>query len=75
MTLRSILLLPLAVGALAGCGLKGPLYLPEEKEQKVSEQSDGEQQRKERTRDAGAQTPAAPTGASTSAASEPPPEN
>jgi predicted small lipoprotein YifL len=71
MMLRSTLLVSIAVGTLAGCGLKGSLYLPEQKGQEVPSNGD-EQQRKERTRDSGAPVPATPTDTTGSPTSPPP---
>jgi len=50
MTLRSTALLLAIVALTSGCGLKGPLYLPEEREQPAATQTDtNETERKSRS--------------------------
>jgi predicted small lipoprotein YifL len=60
---RLVFLIPIASIALASCGLKGPLYLPDTDQKQTPTSTEAE--RKERTRDSGSQTPApaATTGA------------
>jgi predicted small lipoprotein YifL len=73
MSFRSILWIATAL-AVAGCGLKGALYLPDEGKQGVSGRTMEEEQKKERsTNSSGTQTPAIPTD--TSPSTTPPPEN
>lgn len=57
MIVRSSVLIAIASLVLTGCGLKGPLYLPDAKTQP---QSENEREKKERSA-SGAQTPPATT--------------
>lgn len=61
MILRRFFLYSLVGFVLAGCGLKGPLYLPESKEQQDSAVTTEEQQKRERATNGSSPTPPAPT--------------
>ncbi len=75
MMLRSLSLILLTAGALAGCGLKGPLYLPKQEGQQAATPGGTSGQKKDRTRDSGSQTPAAPSDMGTPPPSTLPREN
>jgi len=69
------LLFPLicALVSLSGCGLKGPLYLPEDR---AKQQAEAEQQRRQRSSPPNSSTtaPAVPTDATRAPAATPPPQ-
>jgi predicted small lipoprotein YifL len=71
---RVSFLVPIASVALASCGLKGPLYLPETDRQQQSSPPT-EEQKRERTRDSGSQTPAVPTDTNGAPPATSPPGN
>jgi predicted small lipoprotein YifL len=72
MIFRSILWMAMALAATA-CGLKGPLYLPDQGKQDASGRTSEEQQKKERsTNPSGPQPPAIPTD--TVPSTTPPPQ-
>jgi predicted small lipoprotein YifL len=66
------------VAIVGGCGLKGPLYLPEDKSQEVSAQPGAtDEEKKQRATSGGAPvgdaTPAVPTDSPSAPSSTPPP--